>query len=258
MASPSIFPNQAQAVASLRADRLMRMAKTYFPDVTFSDAYLWEKLRAAEKDLERALRVFFTPREMIPPGTPQDERDRLLAEGKVLEEEPGYDYDPAMFQGNTWGHISLRQRPAQAVHRIWFAYPQATSDIWVVPPAWVRLDKKYGRISLLPGDGLMTVPLNAYILRALGGGRTVPLMMQIRYTAGLVDAAENYPDLLDLIKKSAVLAVIEDEFLPQGGSISADGLSQSLSWDAEKQREALAPKINRLRDAIHGIRVVAL
>jgi hypothetical protein len=59
-----------------------------------------------------------------------------------------------------------------------------------------------------------------------------------------------------------VLKVIDDGFLPQSGSISADGLSQSLSVDMDKYHDAIGRTLNGgkgsnggLMTAIHGIRV---
>ena len=85
-------------------------------------------------------------------------------------------------------------------------------------------------------------------------GRNVPLMMQIRYVAGLQNASRDYPDLRDLVQKMAVLNLLADLFLPQSGSISADGLSQSLSMDLDKYRQSVAERIETVRQAIHGVR----
>ena len=137
-----------------------------------------------------------------------------------------------------------------------FAYPSLTGNNFVVPTDWFRIDKKYGRINLVATSSVMTMPLNAFILSVLGGGRTVPLMLQIRYRAGLTEAETKYPDLINLIYKMAVLSILEDQFLPGSGSISADGLSQSLSFDATKYREDIDRHLGDLRDAIHGPRAM--
>jgi hypothetical protein len=62
-----------------------------------------------------------------------------------------------------------------------------------------------------------------------------------------------------------VLKVIEDGFLPSSGSISADGLSQSLSMDMEKYRDMISttlfgPKGSNggLLTAIHGIKLFTM
>ncbi len=85
-------------------------------------------------------------------------------------------------------------------------------------------------------------------------------MIQVKYVAGLKDAKNDYPDLVDVILKQAALKVLEGNFLPSSGSISGDGLSQSISFDASKYRELIqetlmGPKGSNggLWTAIHGI-----
>src|SRR3546814_15149872 len=76
-------------------------------------------------------------------------------------------------------------------------------------------------------------------MQALGGGRTIPFMIQLTYVAGLANAARDYPDLLDVIKKKAVLKIVQDRYLPQSGSISADGLSQSVSVQMDQYQDVI-------------------
>lgn len=247
--SPAGLFSLITSVPRLRADRLVGVAATYFPGQELSDDYLWEKLCAAEAAAERALRCFFCPTEIVPQGSAEVPTTRWI-------EEPGYDYSPDMFSGDRWGLIETRQRPIISVTSMVFAYPSLTGNNFIVPPDWFRIDKKYGRINLVATSSVMTMPLNAFILSVLGGGRTVPLMLQIRYRAGLTDAATRFPDLLDTIKKMAVLSILEDQFIPGSGSISADGLSQSLSFEAAKYQEAIDRKLDHLRDAIHGPRAM--
>lgn len=254
----SVFGDLGGAVTTLRRDRLLTVAQSYAPDALFSDEYLAEKLLAAERDVERRLRTFLTPRQMYPQGTTADELAALVAAGLPTVEEPGYDYDPGLFSGDTWGLIETRQRPIIAVQFIRFSYPSLSSRIWTVPPDWIRLDKKYGKINLVPAQTLGALPLSSYLMQALGGGRNVPFMLQVGYTAGLSNAAADYPDLLDLIKRWAVLSILDDQFLPASASTSADGLSQSLSWDAEKQRDALGQRLDALRQSMQGIRLAIM
>jgi hypothetical protein len=254
----SAFPSLPAAVASLRRDRLIVALQTFAPGVTLQDDYLLEKLVAAEQTLQRALRVFFTPRAMLPFGALQSEIDALTAAGKTVEMEPGYDYDPDMFQGNMWGLIEVRQKPIICVHSITFNYPAPSNVLFTVPTEWIRPDLKYGRINLVPVQTAMSLPLNAFILSALGGGRTVPLMLQVRYSAGIANCAQSFPDILDLIKKETVLSIVDDTYVPASGSVSADGLSQSISFQAESYRKTIEAKIERLRQAIHGIRTMVM
>ena len=245
------------AIARLRQDRLLHVIETYCPGGTFSDDYLWDKLRAAEAEAERRLRVFFSLVEIIPQGSTED-TDALDAANVRWIEEPGYDFDPDLFKGETWGLIETRQRPIIRIDAIQFAWPApGMGSAFTVPQSWIRIDKKYGRLNLVPTQNLLMLPLNTFILSALSGGRNVPLMMQIRYAAGLKNAAKDYPDLVDLVLKMAVLNLLADLFLPQSGSISADGLSQSLSFDIDKYKQAAEDRLETLRQAIHGVRHMA-
>jgi hypothetical protein len=95
-------------------------------------------------------------------------------------------------------------------------------------------------------------------------GKLIPSMVRLTYTAGIKDAAVTYPELIDCIKKKAVLKVITDAFLPQSGSISADGLSESISVDMDKYHSSVDAIINGtdgnggLMSEIHGIRVMVM
>ncbi len=98
-------------------------------------------------------------------------------------------------------------------------------------------------------------------MQALSGGRLIPFMIQLRYTSGLQNVFRDWPDLIDVIKKKAVLGIIKDSFLPSSGSISADGLSQSSSIDTGMYDDMIdlaidGPKGSNggLMTAIHGVR----
>lgn len=253
MAQTALFQRDS-ALPLFRQDRLLHVIETYAPGATFSDDYLWGKLCAAEADAERQLRVFFGPVEIIPQGSNEDTAALDAANVRWIE-EPGYDFDPDLFKGETWGLIETRQRPIIRIDSIYFAWPApGMGNVFTVPNSWLRIDKRYGRLNLVPTQNLLMLPLNTFILSALSGGRNVPLMMQIRYAAGLQNARRDYPDLLDLVQKMAVLNLLSDLFLPQSGSISADGLSQSLSMDLDKYRQSVAERIETLRQSIHGVR----
>ena len=102
-------------------------------------------------------------------------------------------------------------------------------------------------------------------VKNLIAGRVIPSMVQYIYTAGLVDVQRNYPELLDCIKKSAVCKIVADAYLPQSGSISADGLSESVSVDLSKYHEAIDHILNGppgsnggLMSKIHGVRIMVM
>jgi len=255
--SASLFVRSSD-LPVLKRDRVVRVASRYAPGGVIEDDYLWAKLMAAEADIARRLRVFLTPREMITPGTPQTEIDALVAAGETVVSDPGYDYQANMFQGNAWGIIEVRHHPVISVASVIFAYPSQTATLFSVPLPWLRIDKKYGRINIVPAVAQSTMAMSSLVLSTFGGGRDVPLMVQVRYRAGLANARADYPDLVDLIYRAAVLSLIEDEFMPASGSVSADGLSQSVSWDSDKYHDLVDKKTEALRQSIHGIRCMVV
>lgn len=252
------------AITEMRSERLLLMAQTFFPSVTFSDDFLWAKIVAAEQETARDLRVPLIPTQYygVEPTALQ-----LAAKpaGMPWRIDPAQDYDPDFFQGEKWGFLVLRHKPIIAVQEVQFAYPSPTTGFFDFPLDWLRIDKKYGHVRFVPASSTFVAPLNAFLLQALGGGRTIPFAFNITYQAGLSDARGEYPQLLDVIKRRAVLKIIEDGFLPSSGSISADGLSQSLSINMEQYRDMIQTTLfgakgmnGGLMTAIHGIKVSSL
>lgn len=258
MAPTSLFPDLSVAVAELRRDRLATV-QLYMPGVEFADEYLLSKLVAAERTLERELRTYLSPREILPHAASAEERAALEAAGETVEEEPGYPYEPDTFSGDSWGMLELRTRPIIEIHSVRFTYPGQT--IFDVPAAWMRPDLKYGRIQFVPWGSYSLGQLSSsgvFVTAIVGMGSAVPDMVQVRYRAGLRDAVNRYPDIPNLIKKMAVAGILDDGFLPASSSTSADGLSQSVSWDPDKAHKEIAAHIDRLRRSIHGIRLAVL
>ncbi len=249
------------AVEKLRQDRLMMAAAGAFPAVAVSDDYLWEKLRAAESEMAHELRVPLAPTHFFPEEPSQAEIAAI--NGAPWGIDPGYDYQPNDFQFNDkWGYIRLRNKPLHSVSRVRFAYPGGPTAHYDLPLDWIRPDKKYGHIQFVPSSTAFAAPLNSFVMQAIGQGRTIPLAIQITYVAGLDNVGANYPELLDAIYKKTALKVVEDSFLPQSGSISADGLSQSISNDMEKHHETVDRILygskgsnGGLITAIHGVRM---
>jgi hypothetical protein len=89
-------------------------------------------------------------------------------------------------------------------------------------------------------------------------GMTLPGALQIRYRAGLQNVPRDYPDLLNLIQKLAVLDTLDDLFLGTSGSTSVDGLSQSFTWDSSVHRETMDDKLDALRQSLSGIRLAVV
>lgn len=248
-------------VATFKSQRLLRAAAQLMPGVVLDDNYILDQLKVAERALSRRLNVFLEPTQVFSgrPPTP----DEITALGAVpWVEEPGYDYDPDMFRSERWGRIDTRHRPIITVDSIVFSYPTPLTTVFTVPSDWIKLDKKYGVIQMIPAGNISAAPLGIWVMSVLGGGRNVPFMVKVSYRCGLTDAKAEWPDMVDVIYKMAALSIIEDQYLPQSGSISADGLSQSFGADMSKYQDVIDAKVDGpegsnggLRVAIHGIQV---
>jgi hypothetical protein len=253
----ALFPNKFTAVAQMRRDSLILAAQSHFAGVELSGEYIWGKLLAAEAEVARTLRVKLTPTAFFPVTPTQEQIDAL--NGMPWDVDHAYDYDPEMFQGNRWGFIDVRNSPLISVQSLRYSFPSSDQFNFEVPIEWLRLDKKYGNLQIVPSS-VASIVMSGFLLQLIGSGRVIPQVLAITYVAGLENAARDYPDLVDVVKKVAVLKIIEDAFLPQSGSISADGLSQSMSVDMSKYDEAIDRILNGrkgsnggLRTAIHGI-----
>lgn len=248
-------------IEEIRRDRLMAAATSVLAGIEISDDYIWQKVLAAEGEISTVLRVPLVPTRFFPIKPTPEEIAEL--DGMAWGVDPAYDYSPDMFRGERWGYIVTRQKPIIDVESLRFAYPSETSG-WVdIPRDWIRIDAKYGHIRIVPASPAVFMTMSAFIMTALTGGRSIPQLMQLRYTAGIEDAATRYPQMLDAIKKTAVLKIVADSYLPTSGSISADGLSQSMSVDMGKYQEVIDHTLNGgegtnggLMAAIHGIRMM--
>lgn len=260
VARSSLFVRDV-AVDKLRDDRLLLAAAGALPSVQVSDDFLWDKLRAAEAAIAHELRVPLVPTAFFPAEPTADEIAALG--GMPWAIDPGYDYKPEDFAWNDkWGMLKLRNKPLQSVSRVRFAYPGGPTAHYDLPLDWVRADNKYGTIQFVPSSTAFAAPLNQFVMQAIGRGRSIPLAIQLTYVAGLKDVKADYPDLIDAVYKMAALKIVEDAFLPQSGSISADGLSQSVSNDMANHSETIDRILHGgkgsnggLMAAIHGIRI---
>lgn len=250
----SIF-TRTDALA-LRRDRLMLAKDSVLGGAEISDDYLLEKLKAAEADASRTLRVFFEPTRLFP-QQPTLEQIAALA-GMPWEVESAPDYTPDMFERDKWGYIVTRQRPIVSIEGMRWVYPTETNGFYDIPLEWLSVDKKYGHIRVVPTSNAMLTGLAGLTMMNIAGGRTIPSMVHLTYTAGLQDVKLNYPDLIDAIKKMAIMRIIEDAFVPSSGSISADGLSESMNFEMKNYQDAIDKKLDSLREAIHGIRMMVM
>lgn len=250
-------------VDELRRDRLMSAAAGVLQDIHVSDDYLWDKIRAAESEISHTLRVPLVPTRYFP--NPPTAEDLAALDGMAWAIEVGTDYTPSFFEGDRWGFIATRQKPIISIDRLQFAYPSQGGAYMDIPLGWINFDAKYGHVRIVPGSNAVVNSVAGFIMPNMAGGRVIPSMVQMTYTAGLTDVATTFPELLDAIKKMAVLKIVGDAFLPQSGSISGDGLSESMSVDMDHYSDAVdlilnGPKGSNggLMSKIHGIRLMVM
>lgn len=259
----ALFPDKAAAITKMRRDRLVLATQTHFSGVELEDDYIWEKLLAAEGEVSRTLRVKLQPTIFFPEQPTQEQIDAL--NGMPWELDEGYDYDPAMYTADRWGFFQTHSSPLIEVKDIRFAYPARGNNVFDIPEDWLQLDRKYGHVRIVPLSTTAMAQLTPMLMQLVAVGRIIPNMVRITYVAGLKNAAAEYPELVDAVKKLAVLKIIEDGFLPQSGSISGDGLSQSMSVDMGKYEDSIdriltggAGSNGGLRAAIHGITMAVM
>lgn len=250
-------------VGDMRREQLMAAAAGVLQDVRISDDYIWSKIRSAESEIAHRLRVPLVPTRFFPVQPTQEQIDAL--DGMAWAIEVGHDYMPDMFERDKWGFIVTRQRPVISVERLRFAMPSADGSYFDIPKEWIRIDAKYGHLRILPTTNAYLVTTGIMGMTALTWQSTIPNMIQLEYTAGLTDVENTYPELLDAIKKQAVCKIVTEAFMPQSGSISADGLSQSLSVDISKYQDTIDHIIDGpeganggLQAKINGIRSMVI
>lgn len=247
----ALFPNKFSAIAAIRRDNLMLLAGSIMPDVSLSDDYIWKKLIAAESIVAGMLRVKLQPTKFFP----RDPTPEQIAElnGKPWAIDAPYDYDPQNWMGDRWGFTALRQRPVQSIQSVKFVYPSPAATVLNMPLEWVRVDKKYGHMQFVPTNAPFLSPIGGMVMQQMAGGRSLPFAIEVEYVAGIADAAATYPEMVEAVIKMAMIKVVEDNFMPQSGSISADGLSQSMSVDVSKYHDAFDTIMNGTDGANGGL-----
>lgn len=229
-----------------------------FPVDGLTDSVVWENMVAAEAEAAHQLRVFLAPTVVLPDSA-KDEIAALEAAGTPYCAEDDYDFDPQHWDTDAWGFLQLRQSPVISLESMKITYPSPAQPVMTVPPEWIQLDYKYGQIRIVPAGPLMGLgQMSSYVMSTFSAGRLLPGALQLRYTAGLKNAKRDYPDLINLVKRMAVLRILKNALLPQSSSISADGLSQSTSIDMVKWQDGIDADLGALRDQIKGIRLGVL
>lgn len=246
----SLFTKDA-IVAELRATRIALIPSAYLNDpAALTDDLIWDKARAAERQVSRLLGIPLEPTEIFPDEPTEAELTALA--GKPYLVEPGYDLPPDFFSRQQWGSLLLRVRPVISISGVRIAYPGLIAQGFDVPLEWVRLDRKYGHVHFFPTAQVVSAPLSAFTMQAMGSGVTIPHMIRVRYKAGINANGDDFIDVLDVVKKMAMLKLLQDCYIPQSGSISADGLSQSMSADISKFEDGLHASIDSLREQLLG------
>jgi hypothetical protein len=250
----SIFTGQAGVDAIAR----YRFAIAAIPQLAHlkdaPDAMLLRSLNAAANTLQARLGVLLEPtlilaEDITPADLPRPQSHQqplrfseeivipgpaagiLAPRGQQYLIEPGYDYEPNRQEHDGWGWIDLRQPQVIEVLDMRFSYGAPLGG-FKLPLGWLRLDHKYGHLRIVPVSGqLQSLAMNGLVLGTLANGRRVPHAWRISYRAGIKDIHNEYPDLVDFIGRMATANLLKDSFPAQSGSISADGLSQSSSFD---------------------------
>lgn len=249
-------------VNKMRENQLLVAASGAMREVNLTDDYIWSKLRAAESEVAHTLRILLTPHQVFPKEPTEDEIAAL--NGMPYLVETPYDYSPQMYDRDKWGYFMTRQRPIISVQRLRFQLPSQDSQFFDIPLGWLKLDEKYGHVRLLPTTNASLVTSSLLGFTALTWQSIIPNMLNLTYQAGLKNAHEDYPELLDAIRKMAVVKILTDLFLPQSGSISADGLSESMSTDVSKYQEQVDKIMNGqdgnggLMALFNGIRAIVI
>ncbi|WP_175787425.1 hypothetical protein [Burkholderia anthina] len=265
--STALFPDQAEAIASVRA-QLAIGAGQLINLAAVSDSMIWDKLVAAEADAERQLNTWFSTVEVVPDDAAQSEFDAFETAGQRWATISNFDYEPEMFRGDRWGYMRLPFKPIQQIHSIIISFPAPFLMNYTVPSQWIRLDKHYGDVRLVPTTVAPVTPVGAFALVAMGGAMSYPQAIQVRYSCGLTNAngqvashfAQYWDDLVNVVMRIAIMKLLNMAFLPTSGSISADGLSQSQSYDQKVWQAGINETLfgpdganGGLYRAIHGI-----
>lgn len=249
-ASPaSIFPVRGDALRGLRA-RLALVDPALLPPELLSDELLWDKLVAAEANVAGRLGVPLVPTEVFTEDPTPAELAALAGAPYIVE--PGYDLPPEFFGLQTFGAIMLRMRPVISVRQIRFIYPSTSNVVFTVPPDWIRVDRKYGHVRLYPSAQIVSAPISVMTLQAMGAGTTIPHMIRVRYSAGLLPTQPEAGDVRDLVLQGAGLRIMQDAHIPQSGSLSADGLSQSISLDVSKSFDDWVGRVAQMKERLLG------
>lgn len=230
----TIFVDDDEAVQTFRTEYLGALPMAQFFQ-NLSDEALYKKILQAENTVKNRLRICLEPTIIFPQptGCLTDEQLDCL-DGQAYEIEPGYDWDPTMFQTDRWGFIATNKKPVIEVLDYRIIYTDAQDSLFNIPLTWIRLDRQYGHVRLVPTGNMAMVALQTSLLPLFAVSRLIPNGARLKYKAGFKDVFQEQPDLVAFIFRQAMANALKDLWIPSSGSISADGLSQSSSFDINK------------------------
>jgi len=247
----SVLFNNIDILTIFKRDWVTGIANTHFSGKLPDDDFLVTQLTSSEAAFVRSTSVPVEPTEIFSDEPTAAERSLLGT--TPYEVEPGYDMKTDFFSpSHGFGTLSLRVRPVISVSSIKLIYPSFSSTVFDIPISWVRLDKKYGNIKIVPGAGTLNAPLSIFMAQALSSGNTIPDMIRVRYTAGILLLDNKNADVLNLIMKMAALSTLQNAFVPQSESISVDGVSQSKSVDIGKMKADVRDDLETVKQRLLG------
>lgn len=243
------------------------------------DSVVRQAINDATALYETELQIFLRPTRCV-----AEPAARGLAADAWDVEVPALDYERDMFAEERWGFVELDYRPVISVERFAFSWPgTAQPNAYVVPPTWIRLDKRRGSFRIVPttGGGVLA-SFNGWVMSVLAGGRGIPQSMYVDFTTGFAEAevraaVENgRGSLAILIRGLRIMATLL--LFPmltnvrtggtQSASLGMDGLSRSQSLASGefgpytgyiKQQLALEARCRQAwKDAEGGIDLVVL
>jgi hypothetical protein len=197
---------------------------------------VWMALRAAEDSYEHDLGTFLQIRRIA-----SDPFLRQMDPATYDVDEPAYNHEADLWTESRWSFLQTRRRPVEAIDKMVFAYPMQEGPIdavgFVVPPIWIRVDRRSGQLHLIPtGPHVIVASFNAYVMSMIAAGRGVPRSIFIDYRAGLgCDALmSEYSYLLTGIAARTVLQLAIPLTTARSGNVS----SHSISQDGQSQSES--------------------
>lgn len=204
-------------VEEIKSDDLYGvLIKSEGENLALSDEAILRKLYAAEDFYERDLQMRFKQTRVFSDvfgrqnGVfPADTTFALPGDYDPLTDidEPAYNYPDYFFNYSTWGQFTLNYRPIINIERLAFAFP-GTRPLYTPPKNWLRIDRKYGTVQIVPSSGEVLVSVLAgFILRIAGGARGVPQSIFVDYTIGFLpgELEQNHQDLIEGVKLRTIM-----------------------------------------------------